>query len=276
MTDRGAPHGKDWCPEEAIPRLTIVCGHQRSGTTMLCQLLNTHPSVMITMEFRNFRAFGARWPRYASRVLWGKWNRDLAHLRPAGRGWHSDGAVFVLRFALGTLWRSRGGRVTLDVIRSTMRSILPWAQVVGDKYPGYVFKLDRLAARAELRPIVIVRDCRDVVASSVGMAMTDWQGSRFAALTDTPEKVARRWVEAVAAQERNASRILTLRYEDLVTRPTPELERLGTHLGVDRDGFRPELLQAAQIGRHRQSLTAEDLAVIEDIAGDAMRRWGYR
>lgn len=200
----------------------------------------------------------------------------MIRLRPAGYGNRADGALFVLRYALGTLSCSRGGRVTPEVMRTTMRSILPWAKVAGDKYPGYVFSLDRFAARPELYPIVIVRDCRDVVASTLEMAQTEWRGSHFAGVIDTPEKVTHRWLEAVAIQERNASRILILRYEDLVTQPLSQLERLGIYLGVDPDGFRPEMLKAGSIGRHRRSLTPKDLELIRSLAGEAMGRWGYR
>ena len=66
MTQRAGARTGD--RPSAEPRLTIVCGHQRSGTTMLRQLMNTHPEVMLTMEFRNFTHLGAPLHRYADRV----------------------------------------------------------------------------------------------------------------------------------------------------------------------------------------------------------------
>ncbi len=244
---------------------------------MLRQLLNTHPEVMLTMEFRNFTHLGAPVHRYASRVLWRKWKRDVVSLTHGAPRWRSrlDGAAFVLLYALGIRLSSRGGRVTLRSIRSTLHTILPWARVVGDKYPGYIFNLDRLAAHPELKPIVIVRDCRDVVASALNMARTEWKSTSFAQSLDTARKVANRWAEAVAFQERNAERILAIRYEDLVTRPEPVLSHLGAFLGLDPAGFQAQVLRSDRIGRHRTSLTDEDVRIINEVAGEMMGRLGY-
>jgi hypothetical protein len=244
---------------------------------MLRQLLNTHPKVMLTMEFRNFTHLGAPLHLYSARVLWRKWMRDMVSLTHVAPRWRSrpDGAAFVLLYALGLLLYSRGGRVTLGAIRSSLHTILPWADVVGDKYPGYIYNLDRLSAHPELKPIVIYRDCRDVVTSTMEMAQTEWKGSHFAETLDTTHKVASRWVEAVDLQERNVSRILAVRYEELVTRPEPVMNRLGTFLGLDPAAFRPEVLRSGSIGRYRQDLTHADLKVIDEVAGETMSRLGY-
>ena len=244
---------------------------------MLRQLLNTHPEVMLTMEFRNFTHLGAPLPRYAGRVLWRKWKRDVVSLAHGAQRWRSrpDGVAFVLLYALGILVNHRGGRVTLRSIRSTQHMILPRARVVGDKYPGYIYNLDRLAAHPELKPIVIYHDCRDVVASALDMARTEWKATRFAQSLDTPRKVADRWVEAVAYQERNAERILAVQYEGLVTQPEPVLNRLGFFLGLDPSGFRPEVLRSGSIGRYQTDLTDADLKVMNEVAGEVMRRLGY-
>ena len=261
----------------SAPRLAIVCGHLRSGTSVLRQLLNTHPEVMVTLEFRNFTRLGAHLPRYLTRVRWHRWRFDLVSLTHGAPRWRRlpDGGAFVFLYALGILRYSRRGRVTLDSIRSTLHTILPWAEVVGDKYPGYIYNLDRLAARPELKPIVIFRDGRDVVASTMEMAGTEWKGRRFAKKLDTPHKVAGRWVEAIARQERNASRILSIQYEELMTRPEPVMERLGSYLEIDPAGFRTEILHSGSIGRHRRALRRKDLEAIEVVAGDTLRRLGY-
>jgi len=238
--------------------------------------MNTHPEVMLTMEFRNFTHLGAPLPRYAERVLWHKWTRDVVSLTHGAPRWRSrpDGAAFVLLYALGMLLSSRGGRVTLQSIRSTLHTILPWARVVGDKYPGYIYNLDRLAAHPELKPIVIFRDCRDVVASVLDMARTEWKATPFAQSLNTTRKVADRWVEAIAFQERNTERILAVPYEGLVTQPAPVLTRLGSYLGLDPAGFQAQVLRSDSIGRHRTSLTDEDLRIIDEVAGETMRRLG--
>jgi len=147
---------------------------------------------------------------------------------------------------------------------------------VGDKDPEYVFRLDTLATERELKCIVIFRDCRDVVRSSIEQSRTEWKDWPLAAETDTPAKVAARWVRAVAAQEQFAPQVLTIRYEDLVTEPGPIVSRLGEFLDVDASGFRQSILRSTSIGKYRQTLTREDLEVVDQIAGETMRRLGYR
>jgi hypothetical protein len=163
----------------------------------------------------------------------------------------------------------------LKCVHTTLRAILPWAKVVGDKYPGYVYRLDRMASRSDLRCIVIYRDCRDVVSSTLAMVETEWKSTHFASQMDTPAKVATRWVRAIAQQERNASTILAIRYEDLVTQPGPVLARLANFLGLDPGGFEQSDVRPTSIGKHRGRLSTEALATIEAIAGDTMRRLGY-
>jgi hypothetical protein len=127
-----------------------------------------------------------------------------------------------------------------------------------------------------MKVVAIVRDCRDVVASNLELARSAWGGMRFSEQIDSPEKIARRWVKAATLQQQHAARILSLRYEDLVSRPSEELERLGAYFGVDPGRFRPELLRRSRIGRHQRVLTPEELAVVEGIAGEVMSAWGYR
>ena len=93
--------------------------------------------------------------------------------------------------------------------------------------------------------------------------------------TDTPAKVAARWVRAIDAQEKNVQHVLTIRYEDLVTEPGPIVRRLGEFLEVDPAGFRPSILRSTSIGKYRQVLGPEDLELVEGIAGETMRRLGY-
>jgi hypothetical protein len=183
-------------------------------------------------------------------------------------------ASFALGYALNVAWRCQG-RVGLECIRSCLQSAFPQARVVGDKDPEYVFQLDAFAASPELKCIVIFRDCRDVVSSTLAKAATAWKKSRFVNAMDTPTKVATRWVHAIAQQERNAGAVLAVRYEDLVTQPGPTIVRLGEFLGLDAAGFKQKLLRPTSIGKHRGRLSAEALADIEAVAGDTMRRLGY-
>ena len=62
----------------------IITGHQRSGTTLLARLFDTHPEVRITGEFGNFQKIGAPRSQYLRRLLkrWGGivvrgWRRNV-------------------------------------------------------------------------------------------------------------------------------------------------------------------------------------------------------
>jgi hypothetical protein len=166
-------------------------------------------------------------------------------------------------------------RVSIAGIGRILQELFPWVEVVGDKYPGYVFRLTRLANKPGLKCIVIYRDCRDVVSSAIHQARTTWRGRPWATRLDTAEKVAARWVRAIECQEENASRVLLIRYEELVTDPGPVLARLGEFLTVDPTSFRMGFIHPDGIGKHRSRLSAEALEEIETVAGDTMRRLGY-
>lgn len=276
MAPDSSSNGESKCSDRPIPQLVVVCGHPRSGTTMLRRLLNTHPDVMITIELRNFTRLGSSPFRYLRGIRWHRWRRELDQPSHRSTGWRHtlDVLSFGLAYSLSILFRCRG-KVWLPCIRATLHSILPWAKVVGDKYPGYIYRMDLMAACPEMRCIVIYRDCRDVVQSTLAMAATVWKDRHFATAMDTPAKVATRWVKAIDLQERNAGSLLAIRYEDLVTQPEPVLLRLGEYLDLDPAGFDPHLVRRTSIGKHRGRLTAEALAEIESIAGDTMRRLGY-
>ena len=275
MTDHQGRSGDCRDPAEAIPRLTLVCGHQRSGTSILRRVLSTHPHVRITRELHAFGRLGTEWPIYLRGLRWSWWSRDFVDLGRKPR-WRRAllSAWFVAGYGSHVISRFHK-RVDISSIRSALHRAFPEAIVVGDKDPDYIFQLDRLADLGEVKCIVIYRDGRDVVQSALVEAHTRWKGDPLAAETDTPAKAAGRWAKAVACQERNASRILAVRYEEFVTQPAGVLARLGEYLGVDPGEFHRDLVRPSSIGKYRHSLTVDDLMMIESIAGDALRRLGY-
>ena len=247
----GRRTGDSTSPE---PALAIVCGHQRSGTSILRRLLSSHPEVQITRELHAFERIGAARPAYLRSLRWSWWSRE--YTSPGhGPRWlrAARSAMFVLRFSADIL-RCGERTVGLECIRSGLRSAFPYARVVGDRDPEYVFRLDTLATERELKCIVIFRDCRDVVRSSIEQSRTEWKDWPLAAETDTPAKVAARWVRAIDAQEQYAPRVLAIRYEELVKAPAPIVSRLGEFLEVDPSGFRQSILRSTSIGKYRADI----------------------
>jgi hypothetical protein len=250
----------------------IITGHQRSGTTLLGRLFEPHPEVRITGEFGYFLEVGAPRGRYVRRLLkrWGG---------IAIRGWRWNVMIPSNRFVLQYLHRIVGAGadgVTVEVIEQALHDLLPGVQVVGDKYPEYIWSLDDLATKEGLSALVIYRDCRDVTSSTLIKARTDWRHMPlFVRKLDTAEKVARRWVRAIDLMEAHRDKIFMVRYEELVTNAREQTARISEWLGIDPEGFKVKHISDSSIGRYQSGLTQAEIDTVMKIAGPTMARLGY-
>lgn len=256
----------------------IIGGHQRSGTTVLARVLARHLQVGLTGEFDNFQGLN-RPLRENIRLLLKRWpevrlSNDLLPPSILKRANFVRNTPFIPLYLLGLL-RSRYDRVTLKDIESTLRLFFPHAHVVGDKYPDYIFMLDRLSGEAGLKRIIIYRDCRDVASSALAMARTNWRNKSYVRFFDTAGKVAARWVRAIETMEHHRGHIHTMRYEDLVHEPKRELAALAARLGIDSDGFPADMVREDHVGKHARGLSAEELGAVMKIAGPTMEKLGY-
>lgn len=254
----------------------LIGGHPRSGTSLLQELCNQHPEMFISFEFGNFLPLNRPWPKYRQQLIKRIWRiKDVSIITDDHR---LIQRVKSLRFALKYLWHiehTKDGRVKAETIEQAIRKSIGPRLVVGDKYPGYVFRLDRLTRFRGIRTVIIYRDCRDVASSTLRKVRTDWAGRRWTERYDTAGKVAERWLDAIAQMEIHAGKIFSLRYEALVQQPQPELERLAGWLGVDPAGFPAGLIRDSSIGKYRQGLTPRELETLLAVAGPTMARLGY-
>ncbi|MFJ2604230.1 sulfotransferase family protein [Streptomyces sp. NPDC091279] len=142
------------------------------------------------------------------------------------------------------------------------------------------------------RFIHIVRDGRDLAASHL-KTVPDW-GYR------TVAEAAYGWLEVVSRPrlEAPAGRYLEVRYEDLITRPRQTAERMLDHLGLawdesvlhhaeqehslfDKPWGHPAAeaagkpLYTGRNGRYLQDLTPAEIREFEQIAGSELERLGY-
>lgn len=254
----------------------LIAGHPRSGTTILNRVCNTHPEVVSTFEFGAFLHLGRPYAAYreALRIAWRRKHRPLlgvGEATPGARRRRSRG--FLARYLLA-LQRHRRGAIDLSAVRASLGFALG-SPVVGDKLPAYVFLLDELSAIEELRCVVIVRDCRAVVASTLERVRTGWSGEEWTDRFDSTRKAAANWVGAVESTERNAARIHVLRFEDLLRDREATITAIGRFLEVDPTGFDAGLLREPAREKFRVTLDDADLEVIESVAGETMLRWGY-
>jgi hypothetical protein len=137
--------------------------------------------------------------------------------------------------------------------------------------------LEKLLSILTEAPIVhFVRDPRDVARSSIGMM---WAGNVFYG-TDTWLKTEREWQRAGKGL---GTRVLEVRYEDLVTTPRAVLEAVCRHLNVpydDRMLSYPETTtysapDASLAYQWKTKLSEREVRLVQHKAGPLMQALGY-
>lgn len=263
----------------------IICGHERSGTTLLRNLCHAHPDIAMTMEFNNFgkldRSFSEysrfilkRWKsqRFRSFLVQGKEEEKLSNV--------IESHLFVTRYLFEIFKAqyppvSKRGKVGVSTIESSLKNIFPKAKVVGDKMPNYIFRLEELTSQDNLLIVALYRDCRSVVSSTLEKVRGDWKDFSFIKNLDTPEKIAKRWVESLDIIEEYSEKIHILRYEDLVSDPYKELSKISKYIGVNVDGFPINKVHQSSLAKYKSNLAEKDLEAILSIAGDKLRKLSY-
>lgn len=243
--------------ETRPPRQVYVSGISRSGTTLLCAILDAHPQVSMAYELLptgivSARAAAARIEQGADALGVGPApDADLAAARACGDHLRAEGeeslAVLVHRAerallgprALARLLREVGQREQDDLSalpqRVALSQAIAGAKSAIEETASYGFKLNtpRVGEFAkEAGPdavyVHVVRDPRDVWASHVD--------ARF---DRTVEQVADAWVTYRAKflrfAERRPRRTHLLRYEDLVAEPEATMRALCADTGLPFD-----------------------------------------
>lgn len=285
-----------------VPSFFIVgCG--RSGTTLLRNVLCSHPDVLIPPETSFFfwdRAGDAHRPLTEAecRRLVSEFRLDAtSRLRP-GHFLRREIAFLETdwdRFMADIRSRNPERRRPVDVLEALMDD---WVRrqdkpitMVGEKTPHHVFAIKRiLRTLPEARFIHMVRDPRAVVPSLLEMP---WFNGGTAA-------AARRWrtsVEGALTQVQNIApgRFMEVRYEDLVSDLPNTARRLADFLGLafDERMLEPERYGAKYVEaqswhgmsrtavakgvneRRKSGLDPVQRRVIELIAGERLATYGY-
>lgn len=258
--------------------ILIISGHQRSGTTLLRQICDSHPEICVTNEFACFADVGhgyihsvrarlAQW-----RLVNGRWAYESVHTHNPRKHWAN------LNFTLTYLRRLAihfTGRLTVPAVADTLKYQFPGAKFVGDKWPQYMPLLPDLVQAEQVKIVVIYRDCRDVTSSFLEKVRTEWRTRPWAPNVDSAPKIAQNWVEKIDIMEQIADQIHIIQYESLLTEPERVMGELGAWLGVDPNGFKWPKLNPATIGKHLYGLTEKELAEVWAVAEKTMTRLGY-
>jgi hypothetical protein len=249
-------------------RFLFVGGCERSGTSLMQKLLCLQPRIAGTGEFV-----------YTARIA-GLYSRMAAeHPEP----WASRLRNHFSRTALDSSFRQLY-RELLRPAREAGQEIT-W---VAEKTPSNIFAVTALAALfPDAKFLHVVRDGRDVLASHRDVRqrmLAEGSLARYARTHFSVRRVSARWNAAAAAHRRAAhdpeleNRYLMVRYEDLVSEPQTELQKVGGFLGLELESrtLRPEQVPARELGLPIDGLWTTEEADLRGFAPERNGRWRRR
>lgn len=260
----------------------FIVGSPRSGTTLLMNMLNRHPSIRLCEESYYFYYV------YARHDSFGDLSAPINRRRLVDRYLAIDriNQLGLDHNALSETLMREG-----DSYKSFFTSLMHFYAMqagkprFGDKTPRHAFYSEILCEwYPDCKLILLVRDPRDVVASRLRMPL----GSSSVLAN------ARTWLSCTLAAERCSHRdnYLLVRYEQLVNEPEAELKRITAFLGEE---YSPAMLvpdeqakadkwwlqrahkavTTERVGKWCDDLTSTQVALIEWAVGSHLRRFGY-
>jgi Sulfotransferase family len=260
----------------------FIVGGPRSGTTLLRNMLNRHPAVAICRETEFFH-----WV-YSRRRNFGSLS-DLENRRRVVKEYLATQRIQRMRVDLEAL-----SRTLLDEATSYPAMFLSlirfFADAHGKRRCGEKTPHNGLIAELlyewypDASVIHILRDPRDAVASMLRMP---WAPNNVVSN-------ARAWLNFNLAARRSSGnpRYLLVRYEELVKNPEVELRRICAFVGEE---YSPVMLEpnldagvtlfwfrraeepvtTERLGKWREELTADQVALVEWTVGTHMQTFGY-
>lgn len=266
-----------------------MVGCERSGTTLLRTMLDMNPALAMTPE----SYFPVEWlrPHVRTALENGGLDTDQLLRRLAEHDWFGR-----WKLPLEQVEKRWASNPPSDVPAALSGIYLAYAdreqkQSVGDKTPAFVGHIPLLAASFPTAKFVhIVRDGREVAMSLIERPQPPNR------LADSALYWARQVTAARATGATIPDRYEEVRYEDLLEDPEAELRRLCRFIGLtytdsmlsyqtraaevaatfDRPEVQANLARPLTKGlRDWHELPERDIAVMDRIAGKALRAHGY-
>jgi hypothetical protein len=275
----------------------FVVGCQRSGTTLLQQMLDAHPDLAVTCDTEFIPRVPAAGAAPDARLEPEIVERAIGYRTRSGRaGFDNLGLSEDTARRLGTAAQTYADFVALlfDEVAASRNKAK-----AGDKTPDYCRYIPLLHGLFPwARFVDIVRDGRDVALSMLRWAKTSprgpvrspiWQESPVAAC-------ALWWTDMVTIAAKGGARLgaggyLRVRYEELIARPEAVLKQVTDFLGlpfaaemlryyegkeqVRRPGETSNLPPTAGLRDWRTQMERRDLEVFESLAGELLAELGY-
>lgn len=224
---------KDTCRD---PLLVVGC--QRSGTTLLRTILNAHSRLTVGYECDFFQVLAGTYGQ--TRDIREHLDQFLEDLMAVNRFEFWELAPAEIRTVFKTAERPIGFAEAIRLICEVYRcKHKPGASLTGVKNPNSIEHLPVYWALFPQGQVVhIIRDPRAVLASEKKKFIK--RDGKFNSFLNTI-RVARRWNKAVRAQARfdADSRLLAVRYHDLISDTEDSLRQLCEGLGLP---FDPQML----------------------------------
>ena len=265
----------------------FIIGTERSGSNLLRVILDAHPDVVVPHPPHVLRYLGDVHGQAGDPQLL------VDDLLALVRGHIHPWAEIPSRAALVERVRAdpspAGAFLALYDLHAASEGAAQWAC----KSTFVVHHIDAiLQRRPQARFLWLVRDVRDVAASSLRSVFNPYDPMLTAALWHEQQQVV---IEAAARL--GDQRILRLHYEDLLASPESTVERICDHVGIS---LHPEMLafhqrerasQTAKLsaswenankpvmrnnsGKWRKQLTPTQLQQVEGVARPTMQALGY-
>jgi hypothetical protein len=291
----------------------LIGGDNRSGTTLTSVVLDSHPDLVVgpELDFTEPRNLGPYIVESADLLLAGDPRVQGPGVETADPDWYF-GVQFVKQcHRFGVEYRDVRDVVqqVIEVLGTDVVEFDDRCHVLhrvgelrrrqtgmkrwGIKVQRQIHRVDdfaRMFPRAHF--IHVVRDGRDVAASNITGGQ-EWAYK-------TAEEAAAGWLGVVERPHTVApeGRYLEIRYEDLVGNPGNTLRKVTEFLGIRWDDAllrhselphslfdnpydhpsaeaATQALSTAKVGRHKQELSADQIARFEALAGHELTRLGY-
>ena len=226
---------------------TFLVGFPRSGTTLLDQILSSHPGIVVLEEKENLQDFLQEFVTSDAGL------ERLASTDPV---------------ALQSYRRKYWGRVAESLPQRDPHKLFVDKLPLNTLFMPLVTRLFPAA-----RFVFAVRDPRDVVLSCFMRAFGLNEAMRnFLTLSGTAELYAEVMHIGIHCRKRLDSQVYLIRYESLVDDLESEARKLCGFLGLDWD---PAMLQFQETARKRRINTPSYHQVVQPVYTSARARWRH-